>query len=836
MEVCKNSCYSIGTDAYCYRAHLIHDLRPYVCTYPDCHLAAQLYDRRRDWVDHEDAFHRRQWRCSEHVDRLYDTREGYIQHVKTDHQDDVDIMCTERHMRSCESASSKVDRPCPVCFYSASDARASQSHLARHLERFALFSLPRSTEYGEKDDELGSAVAVEAMQSSRALTLEAFDESSADWDSLAVAARVGDLSRVEDIIEGSFASDHDKNVALVEASALGHEAVVRALLDHGANANYTDEDSSPLVTASSSGHLGVVKDLIDHGADVDAVVDFRHDGPNALIAACIGGHLEIVKELTSSQADVNALASFQTALAAAAENGKGQIVQLLLDLGAKPTVSRDDEPSPLAIAAAEGHEDVVNTLLKHGAVQSPKSKDSDLLGVVVRGHLSIVNTLIDAGWDVNWGEHATETVLETAVTSGHIDIVRRLLDAGADPNIHGRAATPLHLSANNGHAGIAKVLIEAGADLDGRNPFNETPLQKACEGGHDDLAKLLIENRADVNASSRRSGTALQIALRSGNQRIADMLRAAGADQNPTEFHMNEFSQDQQQTDINALKPGILHRAWLIQPASPGNKRMTLSLVHDVSYNSQVACVSFSSDGTYLALGMWGAALIFETQGMTEKTKLNHEPVADSDHTGDCFIRSLAFSPDNKFLLTGSEDGMTRLWEILSALEVANTRTSAEVGVYSVAFSPNGALYASGAADGTIELYDTINQNCHSKVFRKHGITSLAFSPDSSLLAVGVLDGEVALVKIDGNIEYSLPSNLGHQDSILGVSWSIDGAELYSAGTDRIIKCWKVVVESDGLSTATYDITGHEVSHATINAPPILTTVAGLCTFHCNHC
>ncbi|KAI7778760.1 hypothetical protein LA080_001827 [Diaporthe eres] len=38
-----------------WKAHLIHDLRPYICTYEDCKSPTQLYDSRQDWVQHENS-------------------------------------------------------------------------------------------------------------------------------------------------------------------------------------------------------------------------------------------------------------------------------------------------------------------------------------------------------------------------------------------------------------------------------------------------------------------------------------------------------------------------------------------------------------------------------------------------------------------------------------------------------------------------------------------------------------------------------------------------------------------------------------------------------------
>lgn len=46
-----------------------------------------------------------------------------------------------------------IDRPCPICSIVLDSPRVLQSHIALHLERFSLFSLPRSIASGTDDDD-----------------------------------------------------------------------------------------------------------------------------------------------------------------------------------------------------------------------------------------------------------------------------------------------------------------------------------------------------------------------------------------------------------------------------------------------------------------------------------------------------------------------------------------------------------------------------------------------------------------------------------------------------------------------------------------------------------
>jgi ankyrin repeat protein len=114
---------------------------------------------------------------------------------------------------------------------------------------------------------------------------------------------------------------------------------VNLLLDNGANINAQSEDDwTALQAASGAGHEAIVRLLLDKGADVT----FSGNYGTALIAASRGGHEAIVQLLLASGADINQcqmVNTVRTALSAASENGHEKIVRLLLDKGADVTLS-----------------------------------------------------------------------------------------------------------------------------------------------------------------------------------------------------------------------------------------------------------------------------------------------------------------------------------------------------------------------------------------------------------------------------------------------------------------------------------------------------------------
>ena len=110
--------------------------------------------------------------------------------------------------------------------------------------------------------------------------------------------------------------------------------------------------------------------------------------------------------------------------------------------------------------------------------------------------------------------------------------------------------------------------------------------------------------------------------------------------------------------------------------------------------------------------------------------KINSDVLAyDAKH-----VLSMAFSPDEKSLAAGSENGTIRLWNIETRkLEKLTGHTR---WVTSLAFSPDGRRLASGSGDKTVRLWDLDSKQ--SMVLEHTDIISaVAFSADGKQLASG---------------------------------------------------------------------------------------------------
>jgi WD40 repeat protein len=156
-------------------------------------------------------------------------------------------------------------------------------------------------------------------------------------------------------------------------------------------------------------------------------------------------------------------------------------------------------------------------------------------------------------------------------------------------------------------------------------------------------------------------------------------------------------------------------------------------------------------------------------------------------------VRTVAFSPDGKWLASGSRDGTVILWDIVARRSAGLSLNVQGGRVNSVAFSPDGRLLASGSDSGAVELWDvqTGQRLDQSPEGHADAVWSVAFSPDGRLLASGSEDSTIRLWEVETGQPVGQPLQ-GHTDSVYSVAFSPDGRVLASGGADNTVRLWEV--------------------------------------------
>ena len=99
----------------------------------------------------------------------------------------------------------------------------------------------------------------------------------------------------------------------------------------------------------------------------------------------------------------------------------------------------------------------------------------------------------------------------------------------------------------------------------------------------------------------------------------------------------------------------------------------------------------------------------------------------------------MAWSPDSRHILTGSDDGTARIWDTTTG---TNTLTlNHDRAITAVAWSPDGRHILTGSQDGTARIWDTTTGTNTLTLTHTDWVRAVAWSPDGTQILTGCQDG-----------------------------------------------------------------------------------------------
>ncbi|MFX0106738.1 MAG: WD40 repeat domain-containing protein [Candidatus Hodarchaeota archaeon] len=193
-------------------------------------------------------------------------------------------------------------------------------------------------------------------------------------------------------------------------------------------------------------------------------------------------------------------------------------------------------------------------------------------------------------------------------------------------------------------------------------------------------------------------------------------------------------------------------------------------------------------------------------------------------------INAVAVTPDNRYVLTGGDDGKVRIWDIDSGvlLRVLDHSES----IYSIKVSPNGQYLIVGAKAqpgtderGLIWIWEfDLGVLLHTLDGHDGHVTRLTMTADSRYILSGSQDGSVKLWDLEtGTL---LNDMRGHDAAILAIKLTPDGRHIVTGSADGTLRLWQlhggvlihsiphtenihsIVVSDDARRIATGDVDG----------------------------
>jgi WD40 repeat protein len=202
--------------------------------------------------------------------------------------------------------------------------------------------------------------------------------------------------------------------------------------------------------------------------------------------------------------------------------------------------------------------------------------------------------------------------------------------------------------------------------------------------------------------------------------------------------------------------------------------------IRSLDYGSSVHAIAASRDGHLVAAGGTGTKiLLWDLHAGGPPRELVGNVGA---------IRGLDFSPDGRHLLSGSERGEVKVWEVARGVEEHSWNQGREVR--SVAFGDDGRRVMAANFGGTARIWDAVTGQLVRELqpIPVERIGAVAMSRDGRYAATG---NDTRLIRLwDLATGKQLRILAGHLGDVRAVRFSADGGLVLSASRDGTLRVW----------------------------------------------
>ena len=313
--------------------------------------------------------------------------------------------------------------------------------------------------------------------------------------------------------------------ALMWAAAQNQSTAVQALLGAGADPNArSGRGFTPVLFAAREGHVDVLEALVRAGADVDDALPAN--GMSALVLAVYNAQYDFAKALLDLGADPDAAGNGWTALhqviwTRSPNLGRNppfpvplgnldafDLVRALAAAGANLDARQTGEPR-------DGNRNVLNRIGSTPFLQAAKVADAAMMQLLVdlgadpslateEGATPLMAAAGVGIWKIGENPGTNDEALEAVELAWKLGNDVNAADTNGDTALHGA----IHRGAGN----IVRFLVEKGADVDAVNEKGWSALSVAqgvfypnTFNRHPELVTLLLDLGADPDAGSRRT-------------------------------------------------------------------------------------------------------------------------------------------------------------------------------------------------------------------------------------------------------------------------------------------------------------------------------------------
>jgi WD40 repeat protein len=189
------------------------------------------------------------------------------------------------------------------------------------------------------------------------------------------------------------------------------------------------------------------------------------------------------------------------------------------------------------------------------------------------------------------------------------------------------------------------------------------------------------------------------------------------------------------------------------------------------------------------------------------------EMLGEMKHTS--HVNLARFSPDGKWILSGSDDKTARLWQWRTGEQQVLKHDGA---VEDGAFSPDGRWAATAANDATAQVWDVATgQPIGERLTHQGPVQALAFSPNGHRLVTAGLDAKARVWDLTSGVPQGGVA-LRHDAPVNAVAYSPDGSSILTGCRDGTARLWPAPALLSGdverISLWVQVVTGMELDRA----------------------
>jgi WD40 repeat protein/serine/threonine protein kinase len=231
------------------------------------------------------------------------------------------------------------------------------------------------------------------------------------------------------------------------------------------------------------------------------------------------------------------------------------------------------------------------------------------------------------------------------------------------------------------------------------------------------------------------------------------------------------------------------------------------------------SCLAFSPDGRWLASGSADQTVLLWNAADGSLGRVLQHPA---------YVTELAFSPDGG-LVTGCFDGSLRRFDPRSGQLLAQLAAQPD-SVDGLDADFRGLLWATASQDGILRVWHHLGDPLERPA-QGHAepVQAVAFSPDGGRIASAGQDGQIMIREARGGlVEQRLR---GHGAMVTCLDYSPDGARLASGSWDHSVSIWELgsgrrvqllAPEYGPVASVAFDPAGGRVAAGYVNTPLVL--------------